>query len=126
VLASTLVRGGKQRAEGGLCGNLHFAQKERILAPEEQSQTSDDELDPVVVTVLLHLWTAWQESPGKPWSLPKLCKRTELAMSTLRRTLSRLQGAGLVALTMNEDEERTIAALTPDGFEFATQLFRPE
>jgi DNA-binding MarR family transcriptional regulator len=96
------------------------------LAPEDPSQGSDDELDPVVLTVLLYLWTAWQESPGKPWSLPKLCKRTELAMSTLRRTLSRLQGAGLVVLTTNVDDERTTAALTPDGVEFATQLFRPE
>ncbi|MEA3120185.1 MAG: hypothetical protein QOI13_3455, partial [Paraburkholderia sp.] len=41
------------------------------MDPDEQARTSDEELDPVVLTVLLQLWTAWQESPGKPWSLPK-------------------------------------------------------
>jgi DNA-binding MarR family transcriptional regulator len=96
------------------------------VSSEDETQAHDDELDPVVVTVLLHLWTAWQESPGKPWSLAKLSKRTELAMSTLRRTLARLQGAGFVVLATNEEEDRTTVALSPDGVDFATQLFRPE
>jgi DNA-binding MarR family transcriptional regulator len=96
------------------------------LAPDEQAKTHDDELDPVVMTVLLYLWTAWQESPDKPWSLPKLSKRTDLPMSTLRRTLSRLQGAGLAELRTSEDDERTTAALSSAGIEFSTQLFRPE
>jgi hypothetical protein len=95
------------------------------LVPDEQARTNDEELDPVVVTVLLQLWTAWQESPGEPWSLPKLCKRAELAMSTLRRTLTRLGAAGFVEVT-TEDAERATAMLSPDGVEFCTQLFRPE
>jgi DNA-binding MarR family transcriptional regulator len=107
-------------------GKSPFADEEYVLISDDEARTHDDELDPVVVTVLLHLWTAWQDSPENPWSLPKLGKRTELAMSTLRRTLSRLQAAGLVELTTNEDDDRTTAMLTPDGVEFSTQLFRPE
>ena len=95
------------------------------MAPDEQAQTNDEELDPVVVTVLLQLWTAWQEAQGKPWSLPKLCKRGELAMSTLRRTLTRLNAAGFLVLTI-EDDEKATAVLSPAGVEFCTQLFRPE
>lgn len=117
---------GRGSAAGDPLGNQHLADEERTLAPDEQVHASDDELDPVVVTVLLHLWTAWQESPDKPWSLPKLGKRAELAMSTLRRTLSRLQAVGLVVLTTNEDDDRTTAMLSSAGVEFSTQLFRPE
>jgi DNA-binding MarR family transcriptional regulator len=96
------------------------------LVPDEQAHHNEDEFDPVVATVLLQLWTASQESPEKPWSLPKLCKRADLPMSTLRRTLTRLQAANLVDLRTNEDEDRTTATLSADGLEFCTQLFRPE
>jgi DNA-binding IclR family transcriptional regulator len=95
------------------------------LIPDEQARTNDEELDPVVVTVLLQLWTAWQESPDKPWSLPKLCKRAELAMSTLRRTLTRLAAAGFIEVT-TEDDERATAKLSSEGVEFCNQLFHPE
>ncbi|MEA3116862.1 MAG: hypothetical protein QOI13_132, partial [Paraburkholderia sp.] len=53
------------------------------------------------------------------------CKRAELAMSTLRRTLTRLGAAGFVEVSTGDDERAT-AMLSPDGVEFCTQLFRPE
>ena len=40
----------------------------------------EDELDPIKVTILRHLWEAAQEGDGKAWSLAKLSKRSCLSL----------------------------------------------
>lgn len=84
--------------------------------------TSQDELDPVKVTILRHLWEAAQESDGKSWSLAKLSKRSCIPMSTLRRNLSEFEDAGIVEMTTHEDG-RIFAALNATGIEIFPTLF---
>lgn len=82
----------------------------------------EDDLDPIKVTILWHLWEASQESDGKAWSLAKLSKRTCVPMSTLRRTLSEFEDAGIVEVTNHEDG-RIFAALNDTGIELFPTLF---
>jgi DNA-binding IclR family transcriptional regulator len=85
-------------------------------------QHDNDELDPLIATLLLNLWEASRDRANKPWSLAKLSKRTQMPMSGLRRTLTQLEASGLVVVTMHEDGTGT-AALTADGLELSAALF---
>ncbi|MEM5434589.1 helix-turn-helix domain-containing protein [Paraburkholderia diazotrophica] len=82
----------------------------------------DGELDPTVEQLLMLLWEAARESPGKSWSLAKLSKRADLPMSTLRRYLTQLQSAGVVNVRMDEEGHGS-AALTAEGLELCEALF---
>ncbi len=82
----------------------------------------DGGLDPVIVAVLACLRDALAETPGRDWSLAKLSKRSQVPMSTLRRTLTQLDGAGLTRTEVGEDGIGH-AALTGDGVALAAALF---
>jgi DNA-binding IclR family transcriptional regulator len=87
---------------------------------DARSATTDDAtIDPVVAEVLGQLWAARRESPGKPWALAKLAKRTRLPMSALRRTLTMLEAAGFVEVSL-ADDGRGVAALTAQGLALFT------
>ncbi len=91
--------------------------------PEPMTSESDDSpLDPALVATLATLNEAAADPAGKTWSLPKIAKRTQLPMSTLRRVLTQLDAAGLSATTLNEDGTGS-AALTDEGRAVCTQLF---
>ena len=85
---------------------------------------ADEQIDPVVLSLLEQLWEAAHNAPGRPWSLAKLSKRTAISMSTLRRHLNLLDGAGLAQLTLHEDGTGC-AALTVAGKELCGGLFPP-
>lgn len=89
------------------------------MANADASQ-HEDELDPVKVTILRHLWEASQESAL--WSLAKLSKRSCIPMSTLRRNLSEFEAAGIVDVTTHEDG-RIFATLNATGIEIFPTLF---
>lgn len=86
------------------------------------SSQQADELDPVKVTILRNLWEASQESGNTLWSLAKLSKRSCIPMSTLRRTLSEFEAAGIVDVTTHDDG-RIFAALNATGIEVFPTLF---
>ncbi|MBN3787038.1 transcriptional regulator [Burkholderia sp. Ac-20353] len=86
------------------------------------TEQNDDDLDPAIVAILAALHEAAHDPAGKPWSLPKLAKRTQLPMSSLRRVLTQLDAGGLTATTLHEDGTGT-AALTEDGRAVCAQLF---
>ncbi len=89
----------------------------------DDSTPSADDLDPAVAGLLFQLHAAFCEEPGAPWSLARLSKRSELAMSTLRRALSSLNEAGLVEVREDEDNGRAMAMLTGEGVEFCAAIF---
>lgn len=92
-------------------------------APESMTSESDESpLDPALVATLATLHEAASDPAGKTWSLPKIAKRTQLPMSTLRRVLTQLDAAGLSATTLNEDGTGS-AALTDEGRAVCAQLF---
>jgi len=80
----------------------------------QSAMAEDDVIDPSVAAVLEQLWVAYQENPGKPWTLAKLAKRARLPMSALRRTLTLLKAASLVDYQLDE-EGRGFADLTEQG-----------
>ncbi|KVD47307.1 hypothetical protein WS61_09740 [Burkholderia sp. ABCPW 11] len=86
------------------------------------SETDASPLDPALVATLATLHEAASDPAGKAWSLPKIAKRTQLPMSTLRRVLTQLDAAGLSATTLNEDGTGS-AALTDEGRAVCAQLF---
>jgi DNA-binding MarR family transcriptional regulator len=86
---------------------------------------SDGELDPALAQLLMLLWEAARTSPDKPWSLAKLSKRADLAMSTLRRHLTQMESAGVVDVEIDE-EGRGSAKLTAEGLELCDALFGDE
>lgn len=91
--------------------------------PEPMTSESDESpLDPALVATLATLHEAASDPAGKPWSLPKIAKRTQLPMSTLRRVLTQLDAAGLSATTLNEAGTGS-AALTDEGRVVCAQLF---
>lgn len=91
--------------------------------PEPMTSESDESpLDPALVATLATLNEAASDPAGKTWSLPKIAKRTQLPMSTLRRVLTQLDAAGLSATTLNEDGTGS-AALTDEGRAVCVQLF---
>jgi DNA-binding IclR family transcriptional regulator len=85
-------------------------------------QHSDDELEPTIAAILEQLWEASHEPAGKMWSLAKLSKRARIPMSTMRRTLSRLEVAGLVDVEISNDGTG-VAALNVAGLELCRALF---
>ncbi|MEK6348539.1 MAG: ArsR family transcriptional regulator [Burkholderia sp.] len=82
----------------------------------------DGGLDPVIVAVLACLRDALTETPGRAWSLAKLSKRSQVPMSTLRRTLTQLDGAGLTRTEIGEDGLGHVA-LSDEGAALADALF---
>ncbi|KVV43568.1 transcriptional regulator [Burkholderia ubonensis] len=82
----------------------------------------EDDLDPALVAALATLHEAANDPAGKPWSLPKLAKRAQLPMSTLRRVLTQLDAGGLTTTTLREDGTGS-AALTDEGRALCAQLF---
>ncbi|AIP66263.1 DNA-binding protein [Burkholderia thailandensis] len=82
----------------------------------------DDGLDPPILAVLLQLREAAVDARGAPWSLAKLGKRAGVPMSTLRRTLTRLDAAG-VTETMVRDDGAGRTALTAQGLRWCDALF---
>lgn len=86
------------------------------------TQQNEDDLDPALVAILASLHEAANDPAGKPWSLPKLAKRAQLPMSTLRRVLTQLDAGGLTSTTLNEDGTGR-AALTAEGRALCAQLF---
>ncbi|MBN3727168.1 ArsR family transcriptional regulator [Burkholderia sp. Ac-20379] len=82
----------------------------------------DGGLDPVIVAVLACLRDALTETPGRAWSLAKLSKRSQVPMSTLRRTLTELDGAGLTRTEIGEDGIGHVA-LSDEGAALADALF---
>ncbi|RQS68716.1 transcriptional regulator [Burkholderia sp. Bp8963] len=86
------------------------------------TEQNDDDLDPAIVAILAALHEAARDPAGKTWSLPKLAKRTQLPMSSLRRVLTQLDAGGLTVTTLHEDGTGS-AALTEDGRAVCAQLF---
>ena len=62
------------------------------------------------------------ERPDKPCSLARLSKQAQRPMSVLRRQLTMLEEAGLVALALEEGGVSGTVQLTPPGRELANQL----
>ncbi|WP_246794259.1 ArsR family transcriptional regulator [Burkholderia perseverans] len=79
-------------------------------------------LDPTIAAVLRQLRDALIETPGRAWSLAKLSKRSQVPMSTLRRTLTQLDAAGLTATELGEDGIGH-AVLTQEGVALCEALF---
>ena len=79
-------------------------------------------LDPVLAAILQSLWDHARSGPDKDLSLARLSKRAGVQMSVLRRVLTQLADADLVATTMEEDG-RGAARLTEDGEALCGQLF---
>ncbi|MBN3835792.1 Rrf2 family transcriptional regulator [Burkholderia sp. Ac-20344] len=86
------------------------------------SESDDSPLDPALVAALATLHEAAADPAARPWSLPKIAKRSQLPMSTLRRVLTQLDAAGLSTTTLNEDGTGS-AALTDEGRAVCAQLF---
>ncbi|MCO8611521.1 transcriptional regulator [Burkholderia multivorans] len=86
------------------------------------SESDDTPLDPAFVATLATLNDAAADPSGKRWSLPKIAKRAQLPMSTLRRVLTQLDAAGLTATDLHDDGTGS-AGLTDEGRAVCAQLF---
>ena len=79
-------------------------------------------VDPVLAAILWTLWAfAREASPGHS-SLARLAKRSDLAMSSLRRGISALEEAGLVAPFVDE-KSRECVLLTDAGRALCEEVF---
>ncbi|WP_233830991.1 ArsR family transcriptional regulator [Paraburkholderia sp. ZP32-5] len=85
----------------------------------------DDDIDPQLAAILAQLWRAHRETPQRTWSLAKLSKQSAVPMSSLRRQLAALTGAGLVSTALNEDGTGS-ASLTELGTGLCAELFGDE
>ncbi|RKU05415.1 transcriptional regulator [Burkholderia sp. Nafp2/4-1b] len=88
----------------------------------ESDESDESPLDPALVATLATLHEAATDPSGKTWSLPKIAKRAQLPMSSLRRVLTQLDAAGLSATTLNDDGTGS-ATLTDEGRTMCAQLF---
>lgn len=88
-------------------------------------QREDYDVDPVKLSVLRQLWEGSQESSERQWSLAKLSKRAGVPMSTLRRTLTEFEMAGIVDVVQQEDG-RDFATLNEAGIDIFPSLFNPQ
>jgi DNA-binding IscR family transcriptional regulator len=70
---------------------------------EREQTNAKQQIDRALMELLSLLWEAAQTSPGKPWSLAKLRKRSGVYMSILLRRLNALVSAGLVKLVTRDD-----------------------
>lgn len=89
---------------------------------DNETVSTGIEFDPVFIDVLEQLWAGFIEEREQPWSLAKLSKRSALPMSTLRRALTDLESAGLVAFEVFEDG-RGYATLSEEGALLSEALF---
>lgn len=83
---------------------------------------SDDELLAELTGVLEPLWRIGIERPDVDCSLARLSKRSQRAMSVLRRQLTVLEMAGLAIVSLREDGTGDVA-LTAAGTELCASLF---
>lgn len=92
------------------------------MDPNDTPPPDGAELDPTIAGILFQLWGASREEAGRPWSLARLSKRAEVPMSTLRRHLTQLEAAGLVAVDVDE-LGRGSASLLDEGRSLCAALF---
>jgi DNA-binding IclR family transcriptional regulator len=83
----------------------------------------DDEVMSMLAGLLEALWRSETEWPDKPCSLAKLSKQSQRPMSVLRRQLTLMEEAGLVAVALNEDGVTGTVALSPAGRQLAAEIF---